>query len=326
MKQKIKGDQPKVGLFKRPETGALLSLLVVILVFTVLSGTKFISPGNIASILAIAVEKGFVVLGITLLMITGEIDLSVSAVYGLSALFFVIFSSYVPVIVAFLIILVFALFIGLINGSITVRWQVPSIIVTLGMQFFLRGLIYFTTKGFTRSFRSTDPFLSIMAGRIMGSDFRISILWLIIAAIIFIVVLQHKPYGNWVFATGSNRELSKSMGVDVNRVLLINFSVCAMMASLGGMLSAARFGTVAATHGEGLELEAIAASVVGGTLLTGGYGSIQGALIGTLLVSSLRSGLLLSGAPAYWYIAFMGIILVVAAVINMSIVKRWLVR
>jgi simple sugar transport system permease protein len=311
---------------KRPEAGALFSFIVVVAVFTVLSGGKFLRVGNIASILAMLAERGLAVIGITLLMISGEIDLSISSVYGSSALFFVVLSEQLPPLTAFLLVVLFAAMVGLLNGTVTTKFEVPSIIVTLGTMFFLRGVIYFTTKGFTRSFRSQDYFIHLLSGRIGGSDFRFSIFWLIVATLLFFTLLEHHPYGNHVLATGSNREVARVMGVKVDRVRMINFLICSIMASLGGMLSAARFGTVAATHGEGIELETIASAVIGGTLLSGGYGSIQGSLIGALLVSSLRSGLLLSGAPAYWYIAFMGVILVVAAVINMGLVRKVLVR
>lgn len=311
---------------KRPEAGALISFVIVVVAFTVLSDGKFLRLGNIASVLAMLAERGLAVIGITLLMISGEIDLSIGSVYGASALFFVVLSDYFPPLVAFLLVALFASATGLLNGTITTKFEVPSIIVTLGTMFFLRGVIYFTTKGFTRSFRSQSYLLHLLAGRICGSDFRLSVFWLLVATFIFFFLLEYHPYGNHILATGSNREVARVMGVKVDRVRALNFVICSAMASLGGMLSAARFGTVAATHGEGIELEAIASAVVGGTLLSGGYGSIQGSLIGALLVSSLRSGLLLSGAPAYWYIAFMGIILVVAAVVNMGLVRRVLVR
>lgn len=315
-----------VHLAKRPETGALISLVAVIVAFTALSGGKFLRLGNIASILAMLAERGLAVIGITFLMISGEIDLSISSVYGSSALFFVILSDYFPSIIAFLLVLLFATVIGLLNGTITTKFEVPSIIVTLGTMFFLRGVVYFTTKGFTRSFRYQDHFVYSLSGRICESDFRLSIFWLLAATFLFFILLEYHPYGNHVLATGSNREVARMMGIRVDRVKTTNFLLCSLMASLGGMLSAARFGTVAATHGEGIELEAIASAVIGGTLLSGGYGSIQGSLIGALLVSSLRSGLLLSGAPAYWYVAFMGIILIIAAVVNMGLVRRVLVR
>jgi len=320
----------KLHIWRRPEVGAIIATALVLLVFSWLSQGKFIRPRNIASVLAILAEQGLPVLGLTLAMIGGEIDLSVGSMYGMGALLFVILSRYgLPTFVGFFVVLFAALIVGVLNGLFTVKARVPSMITTLGMMFFLRGMIYFTTRGFTRSFGTRaihDPFLAILAGRIGNSDFRISIIWFAIMAFVFWIVLEHMAYGNHVLAVGGKRELAQMMGVRVDRIRLINFILSATMAAMGGVLSAARFRMVSATHGEGLELAAIAATVTGGTLLTGGYGTIPGAVMGALLISSLRSGLLLAGAPSYWYIAFMGMILIAAASVNMYLARRWFNR
>ncbi len=329
------GSEPEQGagrlatIFQRPITASLLSLAATLIVFSITSGGSFIQLGNLASILAISAELAFLSYGVTLVMIQGDIDLSISSVYGISALAFVLLARYMPLIVALLAVLAVAGLIGCVNAYVCVRRGVPSLIGTLGMLFFLRGMIYFFTQGFPRSFPPAareSVLLVILAGRIGGSEFQASIIWLVAATAAIAFVLRRTAYGNHVYAVGGDRELARYMGVNVDRVRLANFVACAVMAGFGGLISAARFMTVAATHGNGEELPAIASAVVGGTLLSGGYGNIEGTLIGVLLVSSLRSGLLLSGAPSYWYVGFMGIVLVLATMLNVTMLRRWLQR
>lgn len=324
-----KGQSRFASIFQRPVTASLLSLFATLIVFSITSRGNFIQIGNLASMLAISAELAFLSYGVTLVMIQGDIDLSVSSVYGISALAFVLLARYVPLIVALPIVLLIAGVIGYVNAFVSVKRGVPSLIATLGMLFFLRGMIYFFTQGFPRSFPPKvreSVLLAALSGRIGGSEFQASIIWLLLATVILAFVLRRTAYGNHVFAVGGDRELARYMGVNVDRVRTTNFIVCAMMAGFGGLLSAARFMTVAATHGNGEELPAIASAVVGGTLMSGGYGSVEGTLIGVLLVSSLRSGLLLSGAPSYWYIGFMGVVLVLATMLNVTTLKRWLQR
>lgn len=313
------------ALGKRPELGVLASLIVVSLVFIALSGGKFASVRNIASLLAISAELGIVTIGMALVLISGEIDLSVGSVFGMSALFFILLSGQIGSIPAFIIAVGVACLIGFANGLIVTRTEVPSLITTLGMMMFVRGIIYFTTGGFTRSFSSTDFFIEALGGRFAGR-FHISVIWFIIVAVIFEVVLKLTRYGNAVFAVGGNKEVARALGIDVNRVKLINFVLCSFLAGFAGTISAGRFHTVAATTGEWMELEAIAAAVMGGCLITGGYGTIPGAFIGALLIPAVGAGLILSGAPAYWYRAFIGIVLVVASIINLTVIRRAIAR
>ncbi|MFQ5854776.1 MAG: ABC transporter permease [Anaerolineae bacterium] len=306
---------------KRPELGVLISLVVVSLVFVVLSGGKFATVRNIASLLAISAELGIVTLGMAFILISGEIDLSVGSVFGMSALFFVLLSNLVGSVPAFLVAVGLACLVGLCNGFITTRTEVPSLIATLGMMMFIRGIIFFTTGGFTRSFSSTDFFIEALGGRFAGR-FHTSVLWFVAVAVIFGVILRLTRYGNAVFAVGGNREVARALGINVDRVRLTNFILCSSLAGFAGTISASRFHTAAATTGELMELEAIAAAVMGGCLLTGGYGTIAGAFIGALLIPAVRAGLILSGAPGYWYQAFIGIVLVAASIINLSVIRR----
>ncbi len=309
----------KVG--RRPELGILISLIAIVIVFTILSEGKFLRPRNLATLLATGAQLGIMTIGIAFMLISGEIDLSVGSVYGMSALFFIMLSRDLGSVPAFVLALGMAVLVGLCNGLIITKTHVPSLIATLGMMMFIRGVVYFTTGGFTTSFAATDPFIEALGGKVMGG-FYISTVWFVLLALVFAVILDLTTYGNWVFSVGGNKEVARVLGINVDRVRLINFVLCAFLAGLAGCISAGRFHSVAATHGEWMELDAIAAAVMGGCLLTGGYGTIQGACMGALLTASLSSGLVLAGAPPYWYKAFIGIILVIAAIINLSVIRR----
>jgi simple sugar transport system permease protein len=139
------------------------------------------------------------------------------------------------------------------------------------------------------------------------------------------VILVRTRYGNAVYATGGNRDAARVLGVATDKVKLVNFIISALLAGLAGCIQFARFLSVDPMRGQGLELEAIAAAVIGGTLLTGGAGNLIGTLFGVLLVGMVRSGLVQAGAPAYWYQAFVGVIVVVAVVVNTNL-RRWALK
>jgi simple sugar transport system permease protein len=306
---------------KRPELGALISLVIVSLVFTLLSEGKFASIGNIAALLAQSAELGIVTIGMAFVLICGEIDLSVGSVYGLTGLLFVLLANQLGSVPAFLIAIGIAGLAGLCNGLVTTRTMVPSLIVTLGMSMFFRGIIYFTTGGFTRTFSEIDLLINALGGKLVGG-FPISIIWFVLIAAIGTVVLRLTRYGNSVLAVGGNKEVARALGIDVDKVRLATFTLCSLLAGLAGVISASRFRSVAATTGTTTALEAIAAAVMGGCLVTGGYGTIPGAVLGAIIIPAVGAGLVLSGAPAYWYQAFIGIVLVGAAVLNLVVVRR----
>lgn len=306
---------------KRPELGAVISLLIVSAVFVLLSKGAFASLGNVQALLAQSAELGIVTVGMAFVLISGEIDLSVGSVYGLTGLLFVLLANGLGSVPAFLVAIVIAGVAGLCNGILTTRTLVSSLIVTLGMSMFVRGIIYFTTEGFTRSLSRTDFLIDALGSKLAGG-FYISVIWFILIAVISTILLRLTRYGNSVLAVGGNKEVAKALGIDVDKVRLATFILCSLLAGLAGVISACRFRSVAATTGSTTALEAIAAAVMGGCLVTGGYGTVPGAVLGAILIPAVGAGLILSGAPAYWYQAFIGIVLVGAAVLNLVVVRR----
>ncbi|MCD6463446.1 MAG: ABC transporter permease [Thermotogae bacterium] len=302
-------------LMKKPEIGVITSLIIVFALFGVMSKGAFLSIGVLKTVFAVSVELGIVAIGVTHVLVAAEIDLSVGSIYGFSALMFAKMYKMLSPGLAAIVVLVLGMGIGFANGYIRVKTRVPSLIVTLGSMMTLRGIIYFVTGGFTQSVKAS------FFTKILGSDI-LDPLWLILVAFIFTVVLTRTPFGNRLLATGGNIETARTLGVKVDKIRVVAFMISSTLASLAGLISISRLRVASATHGELMELEAIAAAVMGGTLLTGGYGSVVGSTMGAILIASLRSGLLLSGAPSYWYVAFLGIILVVASVINLTVVRK----
>ena len=308
-------------LRRHPEFGALAGLIIVFIGFS-LTATRFLTIESIAGIVTIASELAIVCGGVTFLMITGEFDLSVGSVFGLSAMVLAITANQgIPIIIGLLLALISAGIIGFINGFITVRFKIPSFITTLGALMFWRGILMATTKGFSVRYTGDSIILNILNKRFL-SGFRASAIWFVLIIYILHIILTRTKYGNSTFATGGNKEAARVLGISVNKIKIYNFIICSVLAGLAGCIQFARFCSVDPVRGQGMELEAIAAVVVGGTLMTGGYGSLIGTFFGVLLMGMVRSGLIMAGAPSYWYEAFIGIILIGAVIINTRL-KGW---
>lgn len=300
-----------------PEFGVILAFSSIFIVFSLLA-PKFVTLRNLTGVFTIVSELGIITIGVAFLMIAGEFDLSVGSVYALSGFLFVTLANSFNSVLALIITLVVAACIGFLNGTITLRAGIPSFITTLGTMMFLRGLMLAVTGGRSVVYNG-DLIVPTMLTRFIGRGFRPSHIWFLALALFFSLILTRTRYGNWVFATGGKKEVARAMGINVNRVKVINFMISSVLAGLAGIIVINRFGVANASFGMGMELEAIASAVIGGTFLMGGYGTIIGAFFGAFLVGMMRTGLLMVGAPAYWYQAFVGAILVIAATINIKL-------
>jgi len=304
-------------LLKPKVSGVVSAFFLVIGVFSLLS-KEFLTIDTFLSILFTATEIGTISVGVSFLMISGEFDLSVGAIFATSAMFLaLLIKANLNAIGSFLIVLGIAMLMGFTNGMIVRKTRIPSFIVTLGMMMFWRGVLLAITGGFAVMLLQPPPLLDILGGKI--GKFHLPVLWVIVVTLVFAILLNWTKYGNWVFATGEHEETAKAFGVDVNKVKLINFTLTGLLAGFAGILNLARFRAVDPTLGSGLELEAIAAAVIGGNVLTGGYGTIIGALMGACLIETIKTGLVLAGAPSYWYRAFVGVIIIIATVVNEKI-------
>lgn len=305
------------GLAERSAFGAAMAGLVTFAAFVIIA-PNFLSANAITSILAIAAELGIVAVGVTLLMIGGEFDLSVGSVLGLSALSVPLLMSFgLPAILAVLIGFLIAATVGAINGVIVARTLAPSLIVTLGALFFWRGVVLMLTGGFPVAVQRDDPLFVLFSSKIYGVN--VSVIWLVAVVLLGSFLLYRTRLGNWIFATGGNPTAARQMGVPTGRVKITLFVIASMLAALAGMIQMTRFGSVDALRGQGVELVAIAATVIGGTRLQGGAGSVWGTAFGVTTLAMIELGLLLAGIPGYFYQATVGLLLILAVLINLYI-------
>jgi simple sugar transport system permease protein len=303
------------GASARPEAGALAAT-VALFVFFAVWADQFLTTDSLASTLAIAAELGIVAMAVTLLMIAGEFDLSVGSVLGMSSVLvaYAMTELGLPAVAAVVCGLAGAAAIGLLNGLLVVWLRIPSFIVTLGALMFWRGVVSVITQGFPIDVPDSavlEPFSHRFA-----NGFNASAFWFVGLAVVFAFLLGRAAFGNWILASGGNERAARGLGVPVDRVRVTLFVLTAVMAGLVGVMQAGRFGSVDANRGSGLELEAIAAAVIGGARLTGGFGSVIGTALGCLMIGMIRNGLALAGVASYWYTAIIGLLVVLAVVVN----------
>jgi simple sugar transport system permease protein len=307
-------------LIGRPETGALFGAIVIFIVFTIVAD-RFTDRVAIAGMMSITAELAIVSMAVTLLMIAGHFDLSVGSVLGFSSVLvpWLMLNHGFPSYLALVVALAVAVSIGLVNGLLVVRTGIPSFIVTLGTLLIWRGVLLRLTEGFPVAVPQDDLLFEIFSYRFQSGPlqgYQVSIFWFLAVVVILSFLLLRTRFGNWIFASGGNERASRSMGVPVDRVWLILFVMTALAAALTGLIQAGRFNTVEATRGTGLELQAIAAAVVGGARLNGGYGSVLGAALGAFMIAMIQQGLILSGLASYWLNVAIGALIIGAVILN----------
>lgn len=310
------------ALLSRPEFSALLMAVAVVIGFQIWTEGNFVSVDNMKVVLPLLPELGIVALGVVILMIAGEFDLSVGSVFALVPMFGHILMTRwgLDPALGLIISLAGGAAVGWVNGMITLRFGIPSFIATLGMFYLARSLAVVLVGGFPPPMPSMDGQLDFFVYN-FGS-FRASLIWYAGIAIVLAFILHKSNFGNWIFASGGQRVAAQDMGINVRRIKLICFMLCSFLAGFAGTLQTYRLKSPLPNIGTGLELEAIAAAVIGGALLTGGIGSILGAVIGAFLIRAIDNGLAMSRVNGEWFRAFLGILLVLAVIINIDIRRR----
>jgi simple sugar transport system permease protein len=310
----------------KPEFGPLVLLVLELFVFWSFN-PDFLSLQNISNMLAFTVELGLIALAMTLLMTAGEFDLSVGSLFGFSAvLMWTLFNSgAVSMEVAFIATLAMSLVIGFINGWFVTKLNIPSFLVTLGMLLVVRGTALYVTDGFPQRTWSSagNWFADLLAGNFFVGSFRMymSVFWFALAAIAAHYILTHTKAGNWIQASGGNPNAARARGVNVSRTKIYLFMLSSAMASLAGIISSIRTSAANPNSGTGYELEVIAMVVIGGTVLTGGRGTIIGTVLGIFILRVMRNGIVLVGVPGLAYNIFIG-----AIILGMMALHSWLER
>ena len=293
---------------------------------------RFATLGNLAVLSQQVPVTAIVSIGVGLLMIGGEFDISVAGTFTLAPFIVAITTSAHwgwPLWLGLLAGLAVAILLGTMNGMITTRLGIPSFIATLGTMFFLRGVIRFVSMNPTTkqpdniAFFPGETLKALLGGQIVGPIYA-QMVWLIVVALIGYALLNRHRFGNHLLLTGGNREAAIAVGVPVRNVKVTAFILCAITAAFAGLLQAVRIDQIEPSYAtiSGIELKAIAAAVVGGTSLFGGRGAILGIVLGAVLIDTVDNMLVLIGAPETIFKGFLGATTILAVILNTVIGRR----
>lgn len=336
------------SLLQRPEVGAIVGLIAIILFFVVYADARMFSLAGIMNFMQPAAQLGILAIAAALLMVGGEFDLSIGSMIAFAGIALGIplvlwgWPLGLSILFAFAVAVVF----GALNGFIVLRSGLPSFIVTLAFLFILRGLTLVGLKAATGTTQlrgiqeaASDSWLmELFAGNAFEGVFSwlasmgwidtfqngtpkvqgipVEIIWFIVLGIAASWLLTKTRFGNWIFAAGGDPNAARNVGVPVNRVKIILFILTAAAATLVATITVLQFGTADASRGLLKEFHAIIAAVIGGCLLTGGYGSVIGAMIGAVIFGMVQIGITYTNINQDWFQVFMGAILLIAVLLN----------
>lgn len=353
--ERLKEVSMMARLMKRPELGAIAGLVLVTTFFFLTADPAMFTLAGFMNFMSPAAQLGILAIGAAMLMIGGEFDLSLGSMVAFTGLIFaaLVVTMDLPVLPAIALTLVAAAAMGAVNGQIVIRTGLPSFIVTLAFLFILRGLslvglkyasggstqlrgVRNATEGdFVAGLFSGEAFTGIftwLASLGLIETFRngnpkvtgvpIEVIWFLLLAIAATFVLTRTPFGNWIFAAGGDANAASNSGVPVRRVKTMLFMFTACCAALVAIITVLDSGSTDARRGFQKEFEAIIAAVIGGCLLTGGYGSAIGAFFGAIIFGMVLIGLSYTPIDQDWYLVFLGGMLLVAVLFNNMIRKR----
>ena len=342
-------------LLRRPEMGAVSGAILVFVLFLIVAKTGMFSARGAMNWSQVSAQLGIVAIGACLLMIAGEFDLSVGSMIAFSGMIMALMIKFagVPPWASILFSFVICLGIGWLIGFLVVKTRLPSFIVSLAFLYILRGATIVSSRTLARStlvdgmrdYKETDWLAWLFGGQIGEGFFTalasrgiiatlpngapsvaglpMVVVWCLGVGALATFVLSSTRFGNWIFAAGGDPVAARSVGVPVARVKILLFVFSAFCATVFGAAQVFDFGSADASRGLLKEFEAIIAAVIGGALLTGGYGSVAGALIGALIFGVVSQGFFYTGVDGDWFRIFLGCVLLAAVTFNTSIRKRF---
>ena len=325
--ERVKEQNRLQRLLIRPEMGALVGAIAIFVFFAIVA-PPFISPAGLATVLYASSTIGIMACAVALLMIGGEFDLSAGVAVTTSALAasMLSYNLHLNLWVGAALALCVSLAVGFLNGYLVMKTKIPSFLITLSSFFALTGINLAVTKLVTGQVASSN--VADMEGfesarKVFASSFviagvsvRITVLWWILFTIVATYVLFKTRIGNWIFAVGGNQDSARAVGVPVTRVKIGLFMFVGFAAWFTGMHVLFSFNTIQSGQGVGNEFTYIIAAVIGGCLLTGGYGTAVGALIGAFIYGMTNQGIVFAGWNPDWFKLFVGAMLLFAVVAN----------
>ena len=330
MRHSVRGALAKAEalLTGRSALVALISVAALAGVFAILTPATLLTGVSVSNVITFSVILGIIVIGVAILMIAGEFDLSVGSTFAVVGFTYgaLVTDGGVGVWLAAVIAVCVGALLGLFNGTVVVRSGNPSFIITLGTLLAFRGIARAIGGGRVVSYASEDtPFLFSMLNSGMtglnelsspAGNFRTSIIWFVVLAVVFGVFLHRSRFGNWIYSTGGNRDAAQAQGVPTRRVKLTAFVLVGVLVGISSIINFAERNSIDPLAGNLWELFAVAACVIGGLRLRGGFGTIAGACLGILMISLLRQGLVLVGLSIETFQAVFGFLLISIAALN----------
>jgi simple sugar transport system permease protein len=316
------GNSSLGNLLRRPESGAFLGLVAVFIFFVVFGGFGFLTIGSLGAVLNIAAGLGIIAIPVGLLMIAGELDISVGSMLPAGSMTTAIIAGHykMPIWIAIIAVFALGIIVGLINGNLVVRSRVPSFIVTLGTLFAVAGTVLGLSVIITgtTSVAITAPqwAKTIFGDLYIKKQFQIIIAWWLLAMLAYVFVVHYTKYGNWIFAMGGDKESARNAGIPTRKLTIWLFVLSATSAAFVGMCHAILFNSAQVSGGQSYIFNSIIAVVVGGVLLTGGFGSIIGIFFGTLTFAIVTQGIYYTDFDRNWSSTIIGALLLAAVLLN----------
>lgn len=309
-------------ILRQRDFGVLVAAVLIAAFFSVITPV-FLTPYNIFNILRQTAELGIIAMAMTILIVAGEFDLSVGAIYAVTGVVtgFLATRLGLDIWLAATAGMAAGLLLGFLNGLLIATTRINSFIATLSTMMVFRGIAMVLSQGQPISFK-LDFFMDLFGRAEIGGMLPVPVLWFAAWGAFAYLLLHRTTFGVKVFATGDNREAADLAGIQTMRVKRVAFLLTSLASGLAALISLSFLKTVTPTQGTGLELEAIAAAVIGGTAMSGGVGSIVGTFLGTFIMAEVRTGLVLLGTDAYVQEAFVGLVIALAVIVNVRLSAR----
>lgn len=303
--------------YKNSSTASTLTIFLILIIMCAalsIAAPAFLKPSNLLSTArnfsAIAVAG----IGVSIVILTGNIDISVGSIYGLAGVTVaLLMKSGMATLPAVILGMAVGSLCGMVNGMLVVFLRLPSYIATLGMMQIMRGICYILTKGYPVS-GMADSFKWIGQEQVLGIP--VPIYFMVLFAVVFAVFRNSTKTGRRIFAMGGNEEATRISGVNTRRLKILCFMLAGVCAAFAGIINASKVGVAQPTAGNGFEMDAIASVVIGGSSMAGGVGTVVGTLIGSAIMGVLRNALVLLSVDSYWQTLVMGLVIIFAVTID----------
>jgi len=318
MEQKIRNNHMSIlkRIFGVSEFGLLVSLVVIFSFFSI-SSKYFFTVRNISNILGQISLPLIAGVGFSILLISGEVDISIGSLQAVVALpLLVIMNATGSFLLGALAAILLGAAVGVINGLLVTKLKINSLITTLGMYYTLRGAVYLITKKVAIADDSESEIFFLIGNGKLYHFLPYSAILMFVILLFFIYIMKNTTYGRRIYAVGGNAEVARIMGINVERIKFSAFILCSILASVSAILLASRLGSANHLAGQGFEFQVVAAVILGGVSLSGGVGTLLGTFIGVFIIGIIQNGLGMMNVYTMWQLIITGVIIIMAVAID----------